>query len=203
MSKKMSENDTRRKTVTNVEATEFPSNYIKAKYMAGLPGKTRMMAGFEAGEPVPKVVIDRRTGKRKLKVEMNGYVRIEPNGDCFILDTLFNRLKLKALTQPGTIKIPRNTQGTDVEVRDTEPEFFVADRSIFDGLEGVTEEVIKAKLEKKGGRGPKLPPSSSIVPGSQVKKDEEGEKSDGADGTGGGRRPEMTGSGEDIKLDVE
>jgi hypothetical protein len=193
----MNDSIERRKSITNIVMNEMPSNYIQARYMAKLPGKTLSLAGFEAGSPEPKLVVDRFTGKKKLKVELNGFVHVNEDGSCLILDTPFNRLKLRNLCRPGTIKIPKDSKGVEFIVRETKPEFAVEDESIFEGLDPVVASIVEEQAKAKPVALPKGK-GKGLVPVAEVEAKKAAEEAlDNAAGIGGGRRPE------ELKLDIE
>lgn len=182
-----------------MEITGLPDTYIKAKYVFGPIKNGFDIAGFEAGEPQPKMVTDPITGERKFRINLNGFVRVEKNGSCLILDTLFNRRKLAILVKPGKIKKPVDSKGEEFVIVETRPTFQVEDESIFDGLDLLKD----AQIAKNGGKLPK--PKKGFVPAAKVaaaKAAAEAERQDDSEGVGGGKRPEMAGEG-DLQLEVE
>ncbi len=193
MKKVSPENLKRRETVVSTEFRDFPTDYIKAKCLAKKHGVSMSMAGFEMGEPDAQLVKDPRTGKKRLKVVMNGFLQIEANGECLILDTPFNRMKLRILCKPGTIKVPTDSTGEEFDVVEKGPDFMVEDESIFDGLDEIAEVISTSKKAKNATPGAKMKSGRGLIPAAMVEAQKaaaENEKADNAEGVGGGRRPE-------------
>lgn len=185
-----------RRPLTSVVTTDLPQDYIKATYLRA-NGRASSMAGFEAGEPEVKLITNSRTGKKSMRLTLNGFITINKDGSCLILDTLHNRLKLKALCQDLEQKVPRDSTGKEYDVINKGPDFEVEDESIFDGLEEASAAALEATKVTKAIKPPKLKKGKGIVP---APAKQEGPKEDNADGVGGtetGRRPE------NVDLDIE
>jgi hypothetical protein len=199
------DNAKRREASSTFEHDAFPDTYIRARYMKS-KGQALQMAGFEMGEPVPQLMKDPITGKKRLRVTMNGYLTIERDGSCLILDTLFNRLKLLKLCKPGSLKMPKNSKGVEYNVVVTKPDFSVEDESIFDGLD---PEMDAAALAKAEGRPikPKMGKNvKGVVSVSEVEAQKAAQEAGNVDldPTRGARaRPEVSEAGADFKLDLE
>lgn len=190
-----------RRPMTSVVINDIPQDYIKAKYLRAT-GRPISMAGFEAGEPEVKLITNVRTGKRQMRLTLNGFIHIQPDGSVLILNTLHNRLKLRALCQDLKQTVPLDSKGEESKVVSKGPDFEVEDESIFDGLD--EEAAIASKTTAASAPAPKRgrPPMKpkGLVPVSAVKPNEAGPKPDNADGVGGtetGRRPE------EVSLDIE
>jgi hypothetical protein len=199
------ENAKRREASSTFEHDAFPDSYIKAKWLKSR-GMAISMAGFEMGDPTPSLVKDPVTGKKRLKVTLNGYLPIERDGSCLILDTLFNRLKLLKLCRPGSLKMPKNSKGTEHRVLETKPDFMVEDESIFDGLDPEADAAVAAKRSGNLSK-PKLQKGSkSLVSVDEVdakKRTEEAGKVDLDPERGARARPETSEPDGGLKLDME
>lgn len=190
---------TNRRPTTTIVQSDLPQDYIKAKYLRAT-GRPISLAGFEAGEPEIKLITESRTGRKKMRLTLNGMVQIDANGNCLILDTLHNRLKLHALCQDLEQKIPVDSTGREFRVVKKGPDFEVEDESIFEGLEEAVKVAEANSDTVKKVKGPKLRRGRGIVPASEGKPSDLEPKEDNADGVGGtatGRRPES------VELDIE
>lgn len=193
-----------KKQATRVMLDAIPQDYIKARYLRAT-GQAFNMAGFEDGEPEAKFIVDRKTGRKKLQMTLNGMTRIEADGSCLILDTLFNRQKLQILCQDIEYKFPKDSTGKEHEIRSKGPDFEVEDESIFDGLDEVAAATAAQTKELEKPKQPKLSKSAKgLVPVAKVQTAKEkaaADAGDNSEGVGGGRRPEVSNPGE-ITLDV-
>ena len=185
-----------RRPLTTVVTSDLPNEYIKAKYLRA-NGRNITMAGFEAGEPEVKLVTNSRTGKKTMRLTLNGFINISGNGDCLILDTLHNRLKLKALCQDLEQKIPRDSKGLEFDIVNKGPDFEVEDESIFDGLDEAAKVVEENAKATKAVKAPKLKKGKNIVPANTQKPEAIPDNADGVGGSESGRRPE------NVDLDLE
>lgn len=193
-----------KKTQTTVTLDNIPQDYIKAKYLR--PTRRPIsMGGFEAGEGDVQVITT-SSGRKKVRLTMNGMIRIEPNGDCFILDTPFNRQKLKILCMDMDQLIPIDSTGKTTRTINKGADFSVEDESIFDGLDEVVAQAEANSKTLEGTKAPRMTKGKtgkSIVPASQVHKAEgEGANSSNAEGVGDGRRPEMSAPEGGMDLDI-
>lgn len=203
VAKMQTENERRRASSSTFEHDAFPDTYIKARYLKG-HGKATDMAGFEAGEPEPKLIVDPATGKKRLRVTLNGFVHIEKDGSCLILNTTFNRLKLYKLCKPQSLKMPKNSKGVTYTVVETKPDFAVEDESIFEGLDLDVDAAMLAKRDGKPVRNRTSKASSALVPVAVVdaQKAAKAAEADLDPERGVRARPEMSEPDGGLKLDL-